>query len=133
MACRTVLLRLHRGGKLQLPEPRHKNRCNSHRAAREVAHDATPVKLPLHELTPIEVSIPPPRSADAALIKFMEAFVDRSRFRGTCYRVANWICVGRTRGRTRNDRAHCIQAAVKDVYVQPLVKDFREALRDDHA
>ena len=61
MACRTVLLRLHRGGELQLPEPRHKNRCNSHRAAREVAHDTTPVKLPLHEMTPFEVSIPWPR------------------------------------------------------------------------
>jgi hypothetical protein len=38
--------------------------------------------------------------------------------------------VGQTRGRTRNDRAHRIQAAVKDVYLYPLVKDFREALCD---
>jgi hypothetical protein len=60
----------------------------------------------------------------------LETFVDR-RFRGTCYRAANWRRVGQTRGRTRNDRAHRIEAPVKDVYLYPLVKDFREALRDD--
>jgi hypothetical protein len=58
----------------------------------------------------------------------LETFVDRSRFKGTCYRAANWLRVGRTRGRTRNDRAHRIQAAVKDVYVYPLVADFRREL-----
>jgi hypothetical protein len=61
----------------------------------------------------------------------LETFVDRSRFKGTCYRAANWRRVGQTRGRTRNDRAHRIEAPVKDVYLYPLVKDFREALRDD--
>lgn len=63
----------------------------------------------------------------------LETFVDRSRFKGTCYRAANWIRLGATQGRTRNDRAHRIQAPVKDVYLYPLVKDFREALRHDHA
>jgi hypothetical protein len=63
----------------------------------------------------------------------LETFVDRSRFKGICYRAANWLRLGCTRGRTRNDRAHCIQAAVKDVYVYPLAKDFREALCNDHA
>jgi hypothetical protein len=64
-------------------------------------------------------------------IHALETFVDRSRFKGTCYRAANWRRVGQTRGRTRNDRAHRIQAAVKDVYVYPLAANFREALRDD--
>ena len=32
----------------------------------------------------------------------LETFVDRDRFRGTCYRAANWIRVGQTQGRTRN-------------------------------
>jgi hypothetical protein len=58
----------------------------------------------------------------------LETFVDRSRFNGTCYRAANWRRVGQTQGRTRNDRAHRIQAPVKDVYLYPLVNDFREAL-----
>ncbi len=61
----------------------------------------------------------------------LETFVDRSRFKGTCYRASNWRRLGETRGRTRNDREHRIQASVKDVYLYPLVKDFKEALRDD--
>ncbi len=62
----------------------------------------------------------------------LETFVDRSRFKGTCYQAANWLRLGETRGRTRNDRDRSIQASVKDVYLYPLVKDFREALCDDH-
>jgi hypothetical protein len=62
----------------------------------------------------------------------LETFVDRSRFQGTCYRAANWLRLGQTRGRTRNDRHKRIHVPVKDVYLYPLVKDFREALCDDH-
>ena len=58
----------------------------------------------------------------------LETFVDRSRFRGTCYRAANWLRLGETRGRTRNDRDRLIQAPVKDVYLYPLVTDFRKEL-----
>ena len=58
----------------------------------------------------------------------LETFVDRDRFRGTCYRAANWLWLGATRGRTRNDREHRIRAAVKDVYLYPLVEDFRREL-----
>ncbi len=58
----------------------------------------------------------------------LETFVDRDRFQGTCYRAANWLRLGATRGRTRNDRAHRICAAVKDVYLYPLGKDFRREL-----
>lgn len=58
----------------------------------------------------------------------IETFVDRSRFRGTCYRAANWRHVGATHGRTRNDRAHTIHVATKDVYLYPLVGDFRREL-----
>ena len=58
----------------------------------------------------------------------LETFVDRSRFLGTCYRAANWQRLGATQGRTRNDRAHRIRAAVKDVYLYPLVADFRQEL-----
>ena len=58
----------------------------------------------------------------------LETFVDRSRFRGTCYRAANWRRLGATRGRTRNDRNRSIQAPVKDVYLYPLIPDFRREL-----
>jgi hypothetical protein len=58
----------------------------------------------------------------------LETFVDRSRFKGTCYKAANWRRLGQTRGRTRNDRAHRLRAAVKDVYLYPLVADFRREL-----
>jgi hypothetical protein len=58
----------------------------------------------------------------------LETFVDRSRFRGTCYRAANWMRLGTTQGRTRNDRDRCIQAPVKDVYLYPLIQDFRREL-----
>ena len=58
----------------------------------------------------------------------LETFVDRDRFKGTCYRAANWVRLGETRGRTRNDRDHCIRAAVKDVYIYPLVANFRRGL-----
>ncbi len=58
----------------------------------------------------------------------LETFVDRSRFKGTCYRAANWLRLGQTRGRTRNDRAHRLRTAVKDVYLYPLAANFRRKL-----
>jgi len=58
----------------------------------------------------------------------LETFVDRSRFKGTCYRAANWQRLGATQGRTRNDRKHRIQAPVKDVYLYPLIPDFRKEM-----
>lgn len=61
-------------------------------------------------------------------VSALETFVDRSRFQATCYRAANWQRLGATRGRTRNDRAHRIRAAVKDVYLYPLTADFRREL-----
>jgi len=58
----------------------------------------------------------------------VETFVDTSRFSGTCYRAANWIRVGRTRGRGRQDRFMNSTETVKDIYVYPLEKDFRTRL-----
>jgi len=61
-------------------------------------------------------------------VHLVETFVDRSRFKGTCYRAANWICVGRTQGRSRQDRDRTLRVPVKDVHLYPLVPDFREKL-----
>jgi len=58
----------------------------------------------------------------------LETLVDAARFRGTCYRAANWIHVGQTTGRGRMDRAHTAHGALKDIYMYPLVCDARERL-----
>jgi hypothetical protein len=59
----------------------------------------------------------------------LETFVEQSRFRGTVYRAANWQWVGRTQGRSRQDRHSCLPVAVKDIYLYPLRRDFRQALQ----
>ncbi len=61
-------------------------------------------------------------------IHLLETFVDQSRFRGTSYRAANWICVGQTQGRTRNGPRGAPPAPIKDVYVYPLSRAFRREL-----
>jgi hypothetical protein len=62
-------------------------------------------------------------------VVLLETFVERERFRGSCYRAANWLHVGQTQGRTRQDRQHQLQAPVKDVFVYPLQRNFRQQLR----
>jgi len=61
-------------------------------------------------------------------VVLLESFVERERFRGTVYQAANWQRVGVTAGRTRQDRHTCIQAPVKDIYLYPLRRDFRQVL-----
>jgi hypothetical protein len=63
-------------------------------------------------------------------ILLLETFVDTERFRGTCYRAANWVKVGQTTGRSRNDRFNTITVSRKDVLVYPLVSSFRRHLSD---
>ncbi len=60
----------------------------------------------------------------------LETLVDSSRFRGTCYRAANWIHVGKTQGRGRMDRDHALHGRrVKDIYVLPLCRDCLRLLQ----
>jgi len=62
----------------------------------------------------------------------LETLVDGQRFRGTCYRAANWIWVGQTQGRGRMDRQHKAHGqAVKNIYIYPLVRDARQRLCAD--
>jgi hypothetical protein len=62
----------------------------------------------------------------------LETLVEASRFRGTCYRAANWIHVEPTAGRGRVDREHKAHGqAVKDIYVYPLVRNARQRLCED--
>ncbi len=61
-------------------------------------------------------------------LALLETFVETGRFRGTCYRAANWQHVGRTQGRGKCDRHNQWALPVKDIYVYPLSPDFRRAL-----
>jgi len=58
----------------------------------------------------------------------LESFVERDRFRGSCYRAANWIGVGQTQGRSRNDTEHRQQVPCKDIYLYPLHRHGRARL-----
>jgi len=62
-------------------------------------------------------------------IYLLETFVERQRFGGICYQAANWICVGQTKGRSRNDRYHSLKAAIKNIYLYPVSKGFRDVLK----
>jgi len=63
-------------------------------------------------------------------IYYLETFVDPARFRGTCYRAANWIELGRTTGRGHNAPTHRPTQPVKEVLGYPLTPHFRERLTD---
>jgi hypothetical protein len=65
----------------------------------------------------------------ARRLSLVETFVDSSRFQGGCYRAANWIGLGQTTGRTRQDRGRQISVPPKRVFVYPLSRSFRADLR----
>lgn len=60
------------------------------------------------------------RERNGQHLALVETFVDETRFQGTCYRAANWRDLGRTTGRTRDDRYSQIQVPTKRVLVLPL-------------
>lgn len=61
-------------------------------------------------------------------VYFVETFVDPQRFRGTCYRAANFVFLGRTTGRGKDDHTNRPNRPLKDVLGYPLTKDFRARL-----
>jgi hypothetical protein len=63
----------------------------------------------------------------------LESFVERGRFKGTCYRAANWVHVGHSCGRGRQDQARCARVPLKDVYLYPLQRDWRARLCEEPA
>jgi hypothetical protein len=63
-------------------------------------------------------------------IYLLETFVEPSRFRGTCYRAANWIAVGQTTGRGKDDLTHRANRPIKEILVLPLDGDFRRRLAE---
>jgi hypothetical protein len=63
-------------------------------------------------------------------IYFVETFIDPQRFRGTCYRAANWITMGVTTGRGKDAPTRAQNRSIKEVLGYPLSKDFRQRLAD---
>jgi len=63
-------------------------------------------------------------------VYYLETFVDPARFRGTCYRAANWVALGPTTGRGHNATTHRATQPVKEVLGYPLTPRFRELLTD---
>jgi len=59
----------------------------------------------------------------------LETFVDSTYYPGTSYKAANWIYLGQTQGRGRNDRYHENAVTTKAIYVYPLHRGFREILK----
>ena len=63
-------------------------------------------------------------------LHYLETFIDGDRgFTGSCYRAANWIDIGRTTGRGKNDRTNKVNRSLKTVLGYPLSKNFREVLQ----
>jgi hypothetical protein len=58
----------------------------------------------------------------------LESFVEKERFSGTCYKAANWVCVGQTQGRGKWDRNFTCGKPVKTIWLYPLQRRFKEVL-----
>lgn len=65
-------------------------------------------------------------------VHLLETFVERDRFVGTCYKAANWVYLGSTTGRSRQDRYNTLTVPVKDIYLYPLIPHFKEALLNEN-
>ncbi len=61
-------------------------------------------------------------------VYFIETFVDTELFKGTCYKAANWIYLGRTTGRGKDDQTNKVNRSIKAVWGYPLSNDFRNLL-----
>ena len=59
---------------------------------------------------------------------FLETFIDPARYRGTCYRAANWVLMGRTTGRGKDDQTNRPNRSIKEVWGYPLRRGFRQLL-----
>ena len=65
-------------------------------------------------------------------VYYLETFVDKSMFKGTCYKAANWKYLGDTTGRGKNDQTKKANRSIKAVWGYPLVKNFKKKLCEHH-
>ena len=68
------------------------------------------------------------RERNGSALLLLETFCETPRFRGTCYRAANWIHLGQTQGRGKLDTRHEYAEPVKNVFVKPLCPDWKAIL-----
>jgi hypothetical protein len=61
-------------------------------------------------------------------VYLLETFIEKDRFKGTCYKAANWVYLGQTKGSSKRGASHYHHGKIKDIYVYPLYKDFRSKL-----
>jgi len=61
-------------------------------------------------------------------VYYIETFIDKTRFLGTCYKAANWVCLGDTKGLGKDSRDKIPNRSIKAIYGYPLTKDFRKVL-----
>jgi hypothetical protein len=64
-------------------------------------------------------------------IVLLETFVEQGRFKGTCYKASNWLYIGQTTGRGRNDRYKNNRVPIKDIYLYPLHRRYKQILQGD--
>ena len=63
-------------------------------------------------------------------VYFAETFIDPGRFRGTCYRAANWVLMGRTTGRGKASNSYTPNRSIKEILGLALTRRFRELLSE---
>ena len=63
-------------------------------------------------------------------VYFAETFIDPGRFRGTCYRAANWVLMGRTTGRGKASNSYVPNRSIKEILGLALTRRFRQLLSD---
>ena len=61
-------------------------------------------------------------------LEIIPRLTDPTRFRGTCYRAANWVLLGHTTGRGKNDQTNRPNRPIKEVFGYPLHRRFRQLL-----
>jgi len=117
MVCRELMPALHRQGQITLPpagKTAVKPGCNRRKPVL-VQVDQTPLFSALKDIT-------------RHPIYYLETFVDQERFKGTCYFAANWLYLGQTTGRGKNDQTGRANLSLKAVLGYPLTSDFRKKL-----
>jgi hypothetical protein len=63
-------------------------------------------------------------------VYFAETFIDPGRFRGTCYRAANWVLMGRTTGRGKASNSYIPNRSIKEIFGLALTRRFRQLLSE---
>jgi hypothetical protein len=142
IVCRGLLLALLRAGLIELPAVRMKppNSVLAHRrVAQTTPIDQSPLVSTLVGLGPVEPR-QVRRAGGEALFgqlrahhhHLLESFIDPTRFNGTCYRAANWLCLGQSTGRGHRTPGWRPTRSLKQLWVCPLPRHFRQHLLGTH-